>query len=434
MKESSGEDTFEPADSVPAAGSNALESGLNLSASKAHQLLALIGMTFVLFEIIFVQLYSDNFWFNFDISPFGIPAILLVAGAAHGLLLILQSDRVSRFLYPLLLGKPPLLYTRWLRLEKEGFRYGIRTVQWKAVDELFLTFFGNLEIRSYVLSGNVSGRADPLFKFPFGAGTQENQRLFVERVKSQCPGVKLNKRLEKRINSPIVRGQNAIQLGGAAFMAAILFDLGYSSFAYLEMLKHYHLARTAAIAGDTNTAKSELQRADSFYQHPLPISWVTNRFLTLGSSGAGIMQARSLALNAMGDRNRAIDDADRALAMSPENFRLHLLRARLLYDAGRKEEAKAAIHSAIDKHKESLMPRLYLVAAAKDDGQTAVEDSYSDAINALIENTFGEEPVWPPGGNRFVHDVFYSDDIYFIFNKVLGAKPKIKPPEEQPPN
>ena len=32
----------------------------------------------------------------------------------------------------------------------------------------------------------------------------------------------------------------------------------------------------------------------------------------------------------------------------------------------------------------------------------------------------------PPGGNRFLHEVFYSDDIYFIFDRLLNVDSKTK--------
>jgi len=42
----------------------------------------------------------------------------------------------------------------------------------------------------------------------------------------------------------------------------------------------------------------------------------------------------------------------------------------------------------------------------------------------LTESTFAHEPMWPPGGNRFIHDVFYKDDINFVFDRLLDAPSK----------
>ena len=54
----------------------------------------------------------------------------------------------------------------------------------------------------------------------------------------------------------------------------------------------------------------------------------------------------------------------------------------------------------------------------------AVSSAYKKAMDDLTESTFAHEPVWPPGGNRFIHDVFYKDDINFVFDRLLDASPK----------
>lgn len=379
-----------------------------LPASKGHQLLTLIGFSFIFFEIIFVFLYSDEFWFSLDIRWLGIPVILLVAALSHFILLALQSDVACRFLQPLWKGRPPIAYTRWLTVDSDGFTYGIRHIKWSAVDEFFLTFFGNLEIRSDSFSG-------PVFKFPFGLALPEEQRAFFEYAKERKSDLRSNARLEKRINSPIVRGQNFIQFLGAAMMAFVLIDLGYSSFNYLEMLKHYHLARTERSAG-------ELRKGDEILEHPLPISWVTNRFLHNGPSGAGTFQARANAEIALGDLSGALSDADKAIAITPDNFRLHLFKARILTVQNKHAEAKAAIDRAIEHHKDSLLPRLYLIANVGKNSEDAKQKAYASSLEELGESTFSDEPRWPPGGNRFLSETLYSDDIHFIFDQLLAVK------------
>lgn len=380
----------------------------NLPASKGHQLLTLIGFSFIFFEIIFVFLYSDEFWFSLDIRWLGIPVILLVAALSHFILLALQSDAACRFLQPLWKGRPPIAYTRWLTLDNDGFTYGIRHIKWSAVDEFFLTFFGNLEIRSDSFSG-------PVFKFPFGLALPQEQRAFFESAKERKPGLRSNARLEKRINSPIVRGQNFVQFLGAAMMAFVLLDLGYSSFSYLEMLKHYHLARTEG-------SVEELRKGDEILEHPLPISWVTNRFIHNGPSGAGTFQARANAEIELGNLSAALIDADKAIAITPDNFRLHLFRARILTAQNENTEAKDSIDKAIENHKNSFLPRLYLIANAAKKSEDAKQKAYASSLAELGESTFGDEPHWPPGGNRFLSEVFYSDDIHFIFDQLLHVK------------
>lgn len=399
-----------------------------LPASIGHQLLTLVGFSFLFFEIIFVELYSDNFWFSLDISWLGIPAILISALITHFLLIAAQSDWMTRRLYWLRKGRPLLNYRRWLVLDETGFGYGLRHVAWKSIDELFLTFFGNLEIRSTALSGDVSGPLDPLFKIPFGIGSQPDQKILVETAMANNPNLKCNQRLQKRINSPIVRGQNAIQLGGAVFMALILFDVGYSSLSYLEMLKHYYLAHTDALSGHSDTAQQQLFKADEMRSHPLPISYVTNRFLSVGTAAAGIHQVRANILWAMNKRDEAVAEVGKAIEISPESFRLYLMRARFEQEMGKKEEAQKDVDTAIDKHKDSLLPRLYSIALATDTGGKDIKLAFTKAMDDLNESTFAGEPMWPPGGDRFVHDLYYSQDIYFVFNRLLHTDLKPNSP------
>jgi tetratricopeptide (TPR) repeat protein len=383
-----------------------------LPASKGHQLLTLIGFSFVFFEIIFVSLYSDEFWFSLDIRLLGIPAILLVAGLSHFILLALQSDRACRIADPIWKGRPPVAYTRWVTVDGEGFSYGVRNIKWAAVDELFLTFFGNLEIRSDAFSG-------PVFKFPFGYPFPSEQKVFLNYARAGNPSLRVNKRLEKRIESPIVAGQNIIQLLGAAMMSLVLFDVGFSSFNYLEMLKHYHLA-------EKQRSASELQQADNMLLHPFPWSYVANRFLNVGSSGAGVHQARAHAELALGNLDGALIDAAKASEMTPDSFRTYLLQARILSEEGKEKEARIAIDKAIEHHKDSLLPRLYLIANAGSDSDSAKQSAYAASLQHLEESTFADEPRWPPGGNLFVHDVFYSDDVHYIFDRLLHVDSKTK--------
>lgn len=374
----------------------------SLPASQAHRLLTLIGFSFILFEIIFVILYSDKFWFSLDIRWLGVPAILLIATFAHFILLALQSDRASAMVFPFWKGKPLVAYTRWVAFDRGGFTYGIRHIMWQSVDELFLTLFGNLEVRSNAFSGVV-------FKIPFGVGSQEDQRAFLECAKASNPNLVVNKRLEERINSQIVKGQNVIQLLGAAFMALVLVDVSYSLFAWLETLKHYYLAQDAH-------SKEELAQGDWMWHHPLPISLVTNKYLRSKSTAADLHQLRANANIALNDLPSAEADADAAIGLAPDKFRFYLLKARILSMRGKPAEADAAIKEAISHHENSLVPRLYLVANNKDKRAT-----YDAMMKELKASTFVGEPRWP-GTNPAMIETFYSDDVRYIFEP-LFSKP-----------
>jgi hypothetical protein len=374
-----------------------------LPASKGHQLLTLIGFSFIFFEIIFVFLYSDKFWFSLDIRWLGIPAILIIAALSHFILLGLQSKTICALVSPLWKGKPLVAYTRWLSVDEDGFTYGIRHIKWSAVDEMFLTLFGNLEIRSDAFSG-------PVFKFPFGYSSQHDQRIFFDLAKQRNPQLRANPRLEKRIDSPIVKGQNVIQLLGAAFMGVVLIDVALSLFMYLEMLKHYYLAQT-------QRSNAELQQADYIHEHPIPISWVTNGFLRGKGSAATVYQARANTSIALGDLKSALADTDKAIQSTPDSFRLYLLKARILTQQGNTDKASQAIKQAIEHHQNSLLPKLYLVVNDQDP-----KSAYQSALNELNQSTFGDEPRWPPGGNNPLSETFYSDDVHYVFDRLINKQ------------
>jgi len=262
-----------------------------LPASRGHQLLTLVGFSVLVFGLVFVYLMADKFWFSLDIRWLGIPVMLVAAAVGHFLLKGLQSDAACALLFPIWRGKPPVFYTRFVELDSDGFTCGIRHIRWSAVDGLFLTFFGNLEIRSDAFSGTV-------FKFPFGIALPEEQKIFFEEGKKQNPSIWSNPRLEKRINSPIVKGQNMVQFAGACFLAAALLDLGFSAFYYTEMLKHYYLAESK---GDA----TELALADNMFKDRLRTP-LTERLIGLKSAGAGIHGVRARALAKMGKLDEAI--------------------------------------------------------------------------------------------------------------------------------
>jgi tetratricopeptide (TPR) repeat protein len=400
----------------------------NLATSKAHQWLTLVGAGFVAFEVIFIQLYSDNFWFTFDLRYLGLPAVVFAAVLAHFVLLFLQSRAACRATSALFKGKPPVSYTRWLTLDDEGFGYGLRYVRWQSFDEAHLSFFGNLILRSRVICGDKQKEPDIIFKFPFSPASQAVQHKFIEKLKAANPGVAFNQRLIKRLDSPVVRGQNFVQATGALMMSVLLLDLGYSSFYYLEMLKHYYLAEVAGLSGQQADAEKELTAGDFLRAHPLPVSYITTRFLTVGNCAAGVAEARGEALWSMGKKSDALSEAKKAIDYSPDSFRLYLQYARLLYLNGENAAARDQLMTAIDKHKDSLLPRLYLLAQAKESKPQAVPGLYRMMLQDLNERAFEGEPHWPPGGDTFVHDIYYSKDVYFVFNRLLGVD--LKPPPQ----
>lgn len=461
----------------------------------AHRGFTLAGTGFVFFEILFLVLYSDRSWFPIDLTPWGIPAALLMAGLAHFFLWATESPAGCRYFGLLWKGSPPIVYWRWITLEEPrgasgadpfldtpsetkeetagsgetakpadsageavaeevatppvptpftgepALIFGTRRVLISAIDELALTFWGNLHIRSYSLTGRreKNGKPEPpqlVFKIPFSVVDQPKQRLLIDTIKRYRPNVQTNKRLQKKLDADELPAASSIQMFGAAFLFWVLMDVGHSTFSYLEMLKGYHLAQfiirhpaDLELTGRTTPlneteakeeAKKYFDRAEDLRTHPLPWSWVTNTLLSKGGVAAGAQEARSEALWYLGDKEESIKAVEAALKFTPKSFRYNLRMARLFYDLGRLPEARSQIRQAIDSHRDSLLPRLYMVALLEElKNQPKARKFYDIYVEELDYEVFGTEPHWPPGGNTFVHDVWYREDMKFVLDKLI---------------
>ncbi len=310
-----------------------------------------------------------------------------------------------------------------------------------AIDEVALTFWGNLHIRSYSLTGRreKNGKPEPpplVFKIPFSVVDQPKQRMLIDTIKKYRPNLQTNKRLRKRLDSDELPAASKIQMFGAAFLFWVLMDVGHSTFSYLEMLKGYHLAQfiirhpaDLELTGRTEPlnetevkeeAQKNFDRAEDLRTHPLPWSWVTNTLLSKGSVAAGAQEARSEALWYLGNKEESIKAVEAALKFSPKSFRYNLRMARLFYELGRLPEARSQIRQAIDNHRDSLLPRLYMVALIEETkDQPKARKFYEIYKEELDYEVFGTEPHWPPGGNTFVHDVWYREDLQFVLDKLV---------------
>jgi tetratricopeptide (TPR) repeat protein len=400
-----------------------------LMTSKGHQATTLIGATFVFFGIVFIGFYSNNFWFSLNLAWYGIPVVVLCALIGLGYLLLMEGKFGCRLAAPFLKGKPPVVFRKWVSIDADGFQFGTRHVRFEVIDEVALTFFGNLEVRSRIICGEAPPKPDVVFKFPFSAAAQREQQRFIERLKERRPAVAMNKRLEKTLTSPIVKGQNLISATGGLLMLVMLLDLGYSSSHFLEMLKHYYLSDRDALSGQMQDAGQELHAADDMRNHPLPISWLTKRIFTVGHAAAGISRARAEALWHMGRRDDAIEEVKKSIEFAPTDYRNYLHLARYLEESGRLPEAREQMEKALEKHKDHLLPRLYLIVNAREQKPGTEATAYKQAMDDLTDKVFQDEPIWPPGVNAFLDEVFSSRDVYFILDRLLNVKlqPDTKP-------
>jgi hypothetical protein len=326
------------------------------------------------------------------------------------------------------------MYRQWLSIDEGGITYGAKRTQWQAIDEVDLTILGNLLFKSRSVCGTALLKgatdlnpAEPVLKIALGAVSQRAQKVFFEILAHQRPEVLYNNRLRRHLSKKMLLEVPWVQGLGVIFLAAIILDLGYSSFSYLETLKHYFLSKKLAQTATKDDAKVHLARAEWLRLHPIAISWISRNVFSEGVIAAGLEQARSEALWELDYKQEAIDAAKTAARFSPRTFRFYLRLARLYSAVHQDPLAAAEIGMAIDDKKEALLPRLYMMALLLEEGREQLAQKlYDDYAKELQESVFDKEPVWPPGGDCFIHDIWYKDDLDFVFGRMLKTSPDDK--------
>lgn len=422
MNEDSGSKEQEPGGVKPESGGEDVEKAsagaVVLPTLRSHQIMTLIGISFVLFEIVFVSLFAFQFWFPVDILWLGVPCVLLCAGFGHFLLSWLEGPEACRRLSFVWQGRPPLVYKRWLTLHDDAIQYGERFIRLEAIDELDLSMFANLIIKSRMVCGSQSGAPDVVLKMPFSVGDLAAQKRVIEHIRGVCPQVATNRKLESQLTSPVVKGQAFVQLIGVSVMAVLLLDLSTSAFYYLEVLKRYHLAHYEAVHGTAEQARVLLQKADDLFERHGVLSFVRDSFVG-GGSGAGVLNEKALVLEKLGDSQQAIAVLNKALEKDPYNFRLYLHEARLLAANKQMLAARAQVADAELNHKDSLLTCMYMLALVKEMNPGQMDAFYKRYLENYGDTVFGDVPNWPPGGDKFLSERFYDTDMTFIFDILL---------------
>ncbi|MBX9667916.1 MAG: hypothetical protein K2X93_09875 [Candidatus Obscuribacterales bacterium] len=438
-----------------------------IKTSMAHRGYALVKIAYPLWGLLFLNLWFSNRWFETDITWFGIPSIVVVLLTSHIFLLFLESDRAARMWRLLLRGKPPALYETWLTVvtaepdpsparqseevttttavdggnnapTRSAVYLGLKQIDLECVDELHLTLWGNLVFKSRSICGSlqkggtVVNDADDILKVPFGVIKSDQQRDFVELLKSLRPNLIVGERLTKKLSAKTVKGEDLIQSIGALFLVFVLLDLGHSMFSYIEMLKHYHLAQVEArqvlpSEEQQKTARQQaeqhLAKAESMRESNPGISLVKRTILDKGIATADIFTARAEALFYLDQKAEAIKSIETALKYLPKSQRLHTELARYLVSSGKEREARAVLSALIATRDDAFLPRLYMIALFREDGDDAnVEHFYEMYSEKMDLDVFGEEPWWPPGGNRSLGDNWYREDLHFVFDRILKKK------------
>lgn len=403
----------------------------------------LISTSFLIFTMFFLFFLSSELSLTTNLLHLGIPLVCLSLVIAHLLLKFVESSWGCKFFSMIWHGVPPIVYRNWLNLNpaerQPGITFGNRHLLFDAIDNLDLTIWGNLLVRTNRLCGPRKNAAtstrqnkkahppntfETVLRIPFAVTTPHDQKLLIRVAKKYGPHIILNNRLEKATKTRELPGTRWISGLGVIFLFIVLIDNGYSDFRYLEILKQYYLAQTEARQAATKpehlrNAEARLAQGNWLNDNPLPFSWISFQFLSKGSPAQGIYQAKSDALWELGHKQEAIACAKKALTFSPTSYRVNLKLARMLESISQDKEAKAQIAKAIENRKNSLLPRLYMIAIAVSHSPNDGIELYKLYENQLDETVFGQEPVWPPGGNRFLNELWYKDDLKFVFDRLL---------------
>ncbi len=303
-----------------------------------------------------------------------------------------------------------------------AIKFGLRRLLVSYIDRVELTLWGNLIIQTKALSGGGDEKhsLSEVMKLPFGAISGSDQRDFINMLRKVRPDVVLNRRLEKRMQPPVVKGEVLIQTLGPVFLCLVLLDLNFSILYYLEILKDFHQAQIAARYPEHNStpAKKYFDKGEQLRLHPSPISYVERHLLDSGAAAVSIMLSRAEALWYMGQKKEAISSLEKAIEFYPTSLYLRTELCRWKFLAGDKNGARTALYETVSSHSGSLIPKLYMLTFLKQQGENARAHRLCDAYCEQLDlDLFENEPWWPPGSNRRIHDMWSREDVLFILRR-----------------
>ncbi len=391
-----------------------------------HQSFTLIARASLTFAIFLIILLSTSFWFKLNASYLGALAIIASLVLTHFLLVFVECNVIARLFSPLRKGQPVVVYRRWLQIEDNTIVFGVYRLLWSAIDCVSLSHFGNLIFSSSALCG--PPLTSKVLKVPFSAIDLQAQKHFLALLKAKCPQAKIGSSLAAVADRPILKSTSYIYIFTLLVFLWILFDVGYSTFHYVEILKHYYLADQAALGGDLNQGHSEYEAAEQLRMHAPRFSIVSGQLFSKGQSLAIVQEARSRALWALGEKENALFAQYEAANLMPKSYKVVLGEARLCLDLGKTEQAKKVIEGLIDKHKHALLPRLYLASLLwRNNKIDEAKSSLKEYLAMLDQEYFSPPPVWPSSGEEVLHELFYRDDLKFLFpEKFLSSKTSLR--------
>lgn len=436
--------------------------------SLSHLVYTLIGFAWPVFGVVFLVLLCSTAWFALNLVQLFPVAVVFALLLGHCLALAIESDLATRAAYFFKNGLPLIFYRRFALVYElnssnspdtgeaanasagasacyghPALLIGRRRVLFEAVDELYLTFLGTLEVRSFASCGRVFAKADEaasavnrpdvLVRIPLSILDLKEQKELVELFQKYKPGLTINDRLVDRLKSPIVKGQNLIQSLGAALLVFALCDVTFATFTWLEMLKGYYGAQLcmrhpveAAVftpGSDPKARAVELfDQAEQLRLHPAPLSWAYRALFANGNSQAQLLAIKAETLYRMGRKAEAVATLEEAMTAKTSGFKAKLQLVRYLAEDGENKKAQAILDEILEKHKDVLLPRVYSEALLLAEDEKAVSATYEKYLQVLDEEAFGSEPAWPPGGEKPIMEMWKRDDLTFLAERLLLKK------------
>ncbi|MDQ5935230.1 MAG: hypothetical protein QG574_2536 [Cyanobacteriota bacterium erpe_2018_sw_21hr_WHONDRS-SW48-000092_B_bin.40] len=442
--------------------------------SLSHLVYTLIGFAWPVFGVVFLVLLCSTAWFAVNVVQLFPLAVVFALLVGHCLAMTLESDLATRAAYFFKNGLPLIFYRRFALVyepassnspdsrpnsdepansatDKAAECYGHpalligrRRVLFEAVDELYLTFLGTLEVRSFASCGLVFAKADEaaasavnrpdvFVRIPLSILDLKEQKELVALFQKYRPGLTINQRLVDRLNSPIVKGQNLIQSLGAALLVFALCDVTFATFTWLEMLKGYYGAQLCMRHPDEATvftpgsdpkarAVELFDQAEQLRLHPSPLSWAYRALFANGNSQAQLLAIKAETLYRMGRKAEAVATLEEAMTAKTSGFKAKLQLVRYLAEDGENKKAQAILDEILEKHKDVLLPRVYTEALLQAEDEKAVPATYEKYLQVLDEEAFGSEPAWPPGGEKPIMEMWKRDDLTFLADRLLLKK------------
>lgn len=421
-----------------------------IGTSLSHKLYSLVKWAVFLYGMVFILLFANDFWFALDLFILSFALAPLVLCCAHLFLSFQECPAGCHFFCPLFFEHPFAPYKIWLSVctkggeqggnadkyvTNEGFLLGNQMVPFAQLDLIELSFWGNLIFYSNSIAAPIHQngkvrKGQILFKIPISAAPPANQRNFFEIIQERK--LKVNPRLEKLIarqnslsEKPfgrlIFKLEEYVPLIGACVFILIFIDFTISTCLYLDTHKHYYLSQKEARQRNFDEAKRQFAAADSMQTKAgqMIFSPVKSALFHTGAAASRLWQARAEALYHQGHRKEAVGALAKACEFLPSNYKMSLEMARWLSKEGDKVGARDYVTRAVEANSDSMITRLLILNwLYADKKKVQAEHMQKIYLDNLDQDLFGEEPVWPPGGNRVVKEGWIKDDLEYLLHEL----------------